>query len=85
MIKVSQETARRIFADMTAASISDDRLNLLANRFQANQILQLMGITFGEYLDSPQKFDRIAAHLASGGGCRVVAGNYHIQEARHAG
>lgn len=81
-IHISNESAKRILADMN--TLSDDHLNLLGQRFQANHILQLMGITFAEYLESPAKYDRIAAHLASGGGCRVVNGEYQIKGATHA-
>jgi len=65
--------------------ITDERLDLLGRRFQANRIFNLMGLTFGEYLDSPQQYDQIAAHLEAGGGCRIEGEQYIINpEASHA-
>jgi hypothetical protein len=54
--------------------MSDARLELLGQRFQANHIFALQGLTFEEYLESPAQYDRIAKHMENGGGCRVVDG-----------
>jgi len=69
------------FRPSVLEQMSDAHMNLLANRFQANRIIKLMGITFAEYLESPAQYDRIAAHLEAGGGCRVVAGQLVINKA----
>jgi len=58
--------------------MSDARLELLGQRFQASRIFALQGLTFQEYIESPAQFDRIARHLESGGGCRVVDGDLVI-------
>lgn len=64
--------------------MTDARLELLANRYQANQICYLLDITFGAYLLAPKGWDRIAKHLEDGGGCRVVQGQLIPNEASHA-
>ncbi|EAU53558.1 hypothetical protein [Mariprofundus ferrooxydans] len=65
-------------SDFTIEQITDDRINMLGVRFQANRIFALMGLTFVEYLESPRQYDRIAAHLDAGGGCRREGGELVI-------
>jgi hypothetical protein len=61
--------------------MTDARLELLANRYQANCICYLLDITFGAYLLAPRGWDRIAKHLDDGGGCRMEAGQLVINHA----
>jgi len=64
--------------------MSDERLELLANRYLFNRICYLLDITFEAYLLAPEGWDRIAKHLEDGGGCRMVAGELIPNEVRHA-
>lgn len=59
----------------------------LHDRFESNRIAQFCGIAFEEYKARQDHFDELAAHLAAGGGCRVVNGELvAIQRgSRHAG
>jgi len=61
--------------------MSDERLELLANRYLINHICYLLDITFEAYLLAPKGWDRIARHLEEGGGCRMVAGQLITNEA----
>jgi len=71
----------RTYSHSRQELLSDEKLELLGNRFQGNRIFALMGLTFEEYLESPRQYDRISAHLEAGGGCRVVDGALEINHA----
>ena len=64
--------------------MTDERLELLANRYQANRIRYVLRITFAVYLLAPEEWDRIAKYMQDGGGCRIVEGNLIPNEVRHA-
>jgi len=64
---------------MDLRTLLDQQIDVMAQRFQANRIFRLMGITFEEYLESPSQYDRISIHMEAGGGCMVTEdGKYHI-------
>ncbi len=64
------------------AYISDEEMELLGKRFQANNICFLLDISFETYLLAHHGWDRIAKHLNDGGGCRVLKGTLVAIEPR---
>jgi len=64
--------------------MTDEMLDLLANRYLLNRICYLLDITFDAYLLAPEGWDRIAKHLDAGGGCRIEAGQLIPNEPGHA-
>ena len=55
-----------------ASNLTDQQLDMLGQRFDANRIAQYCGVTFEQYLQRPEHFDALARHMEAGGGCRVV-------------
>jgi len=64
--------------------MTDERLDLLATRYQASRICYLLDITFAAYLLAPKGWDRIAKYMEDGGGCRIVDGELLPNEAGYA-
>jgi len=51
--------------------LTDERLNYLADRYQALYIGALLGLTFEQYLARPDLYDTIAEALGAGYGIRI--------------
>ena len=72
MLTMQAENQTFCLSDMELRDLLDEQIEILAKSFHKNRIFMLMGITFAEYLESPEQYDRISAHLSAGGGCRRV-------------
>ncbi len=52
--------------------MTDERLNLLADRFLGRQIGQVLGLTFAGYLTDPEGYDRLYEEMKKGNGLRIT-------------